>query len=82
MTQRTTYTLTSVKGHHATVIGYREACRRARDIQATIQAAYGVDVIRPDGSVAYTAGSRYGWCPLCGRHHAPNDYTLGYSCQP
>ena len=51
----TVYTLSSCKGDHGTVTGYRAACRRARRVQAEYQAAYGVDVCRPDGSIAYTA---------------------------
>ena len=51
----TTYTLSSVKGQHGTVTGYRAACQRAREVQAEYQAAYGVDVSRPDGTTVYTA---------------------------
>lgn len=49
------YTLSSCKGDHGTVTGYRAAIARARRVQAESQAAYGVDVCRPDGSIAYTA---------------------------
>ena len=51
----TVYTLSSVKGDHGAVTGYRAAVARAREVQAEMQAAYGVDVCRPDGSIAYTA---------------------------
>lgn len=51
----TAYTLSSAKGQHGTVSGYRAAVARAREVQAEMQAAYGVDVSRPDGSTAYTA---------------------------
>ena len=49
------YTLSSVKGMHGYVSGYREAVSRARELQADLQAAYGVVVSRPDGTTAYTA---------------------------
>lgn len=51
----TVYTLSSVKGMHGYVSGYREAVSRARELQADLQAAYGITVSRPDGSTAYTA---------------------------
>jgi hypothetical protein len=51
----TVYTLTSAKGKHGTVSGYRAAVARARDVQAEMQAAYGVDVTAPDGRTVYTA---------------------------
>ena len=51
----TTYTITSAKGNHGTVDGYRAAVARAREIQAEYQAAYGVDVSRPDGRTVFTA---------------------------
>ncbi len=49
------YTLTSAKGKHGTVSGYRAAVARARAVQSAIQAAYGVDVTAPDGRTVYTA---------------------------
>lgn len=49
------YALSSVKGPHGYVSGYREAVSRARELQADLQAAYGITVSRPDGSTAYTA---------------------------
>lgn len=51
----TIYTLSSVKGQHGTVAGYRAACARAREIQSDLQAAYGIDVSHPDGMTVYTA---------------------------
>jgi hypothetical protein len=50
-----TYIITSVKGHHGTVTGYREAVRLAKKLQIILQAAYGVDVSRRDGSTVFTA---------------------------
>lgn len=52
----TTYALRSVKGSHGEITGtIAEARERAREVQAEMQAAYGVDVVRPDGHVVYTA---------------------------
>ena len=51
----TLYALSSVKGSHGTALGYRAACARAKELQATLQAAYGVDVHRPDGHLVFTA---------------------------
>jgi len=51
----TVYTLTSAKGKHGTVSGYRAAVARARAVQSAMQAAYGVDVTAPDGRTVYTA---------------------------
>lgn len=51
----TAYTLSSAKGQHGTVSGYRAAVARAREVQAEMQAAYGVDVTAPDGRTVYTA---------------------------
>ena len=51
----TVYTLASAKGQHGTVSGYRAAVARAREVQAEMQAAYGVDVTAPDGRTVYTA---------------------------
>ena len=56
-----TYDLRSVKsagGYHATgIVGYREAIRRAKQIAAEYQPAYGVDVCRrPDGATVRTVG--------------------------
>ena len=51
----TLYTLSSVKGQHGEVSGYRAAVAEARRLQRELQAAYGVDVSRPDGSTAFTA---------------------------
>jgi hypothetical protein len=50
-----TYTITSVKGRHGEVSGYRAAIARAREVQEEMRAAYGVDVLHPDGRVVYTA---------------------------
>ena len=50
------YVLSSVKSPcYGRVAGYGAACRMARTIQAQDQAAYGVDVSRPDGLTVYTA---------------------------
>ena len=50
-----TYRITSAKGDHGTVEGLDAAKTRAREIQAEIQAAFGVDVSDADGLTVYTA---------------------------